>query len=223
MKKYRAITPKSRIRLSEPWKWNFRHYSYRDLVAGKRRGVMGWGVMLSGNLQPVDKIILYFQAAYGKGIGAYLQDIAGKPLSFIPDDAHPGKMKASPMLDANIGISYNPTSRLQFNAMFSESRIWEVGDYCNAIPETENYKYALYGAVNCFYNITSYLQWGIEYLYGRRVTWNAGGANDSRIQTQLPHYRRQHRRNRPPRHELQPLRPLHLQRQGSEDARLYRL
>ncbi len=171
----------NRVRLSGI----LRHYAYRDLVAGKRRGVMGWGVMLSGNLQPLDKIILYYQAAYGRGIGAYLQDIAGKPLSFIPDDARPGKMKASPMLGANIGITYNATPRLQFNAMFSESRIWGVGDYCNALPETQNYKYALYGAVNCFYNITSYLQWGIEYLYGRRVTWNAGGADDSRIQTQI--------------------------------------
>ncbi len=43
------------------------------------------------------------------------------------------------------------------------------------------------------------------------------------IPQRLPHYRRQHRRNRPPRHELQPLSSLHLQRQGSEDARLHRL
>ncbi|MBP3287861.1 MAG: hypothetical protein J6L79_01345 [Muribaculaceae bacterium] len=171
----------NRVRLSGL----LRHYAYRDLVAGKRRGVMGWGAMLSGNIQPVKPVIFYYQFAYGKGIGAYLQDIAGKPISFVPDDETPGKMKASPMMGANIGVSINPTSKLQFNAMFSESRIWDVRDYCNALPESQNYKYALYGAVNCFYNITSYLQVGIEYLYGRRVTWNKGGANDSRIQTQL--------------------------------------
>lgn len=162
-----------------------RNFSYRDLVANKTRHQVGWGVMLSGNAQPVDKIILYYQAAYGKGIGAYLQDIAGHPYSFIPDDSHLGKMKASPMMGINFGVSYNPTSKLQFNAMISESRIWKVGNYANAGAEADNYKYAIYGAANCFYNINSYLQWGIEYLYGRRQTWNIGGANDSRIQTQL--------------------------------------
>lgn len=171
----------NRIRLSGI----LRNFSYRDLVANKTRHDVGWGVMLSGNIQPTEKVILYYQAAYGKGIGAYLQDIAGHPYSFIPDNANPGKMKASPMMGLNFGVSYNPTSKLQFNAMISESRIWKVGAYANAGDEADNYKYGVYGAVNCFYNINSYLQWGIEYLYGRHQTWNAGGANDNRIQTQL--------------------------------------
>lgn len=162
-----------------------RNFAYRDLLENKTRHDVGWGMMLSGNIQPADKVILYYQAAYGKGIGAYLQDIAGHPYSFIPDDAHPGKMKASPMMGLNFGITYNPTSKLQFNAMISESRIWNVGAYANSGDEADNYKYAVYGAVNCFYNINSYLQWGLEYLYGHRQTWNIGGANDNRIQTQL--------------------------------------
>lgn len=162
-----------------------RNLAYRDLEVGKTRHAVGWGAMLSGNLSPDPKLIFYYQAAYGKGIGSYLQDIAGKPISFVPEDAHPGRMQASPMMGVNFGISYNPTSKLQFNAMCSESRIWKVADYCNSLSETENYKYALYAAANCFYNITPYLQWGIEYLWGRRQTWNIGHAHDSRIQTQL--------------------------------------
>lgn len=89
------------------------------------------------------------------------------------------------MMGVNFGVSYNPTSRLQFNAMASQSRIWNVREYCNALPESENYRYALYAAVNCFYNITPYLQWGIEGLWGHRQTWNIGGAHDTRIQTQI--------------------------------------
>lgn len=171
----------NRIRLSGI----LRNFAYRDLVAGKTRHMAGWGVMLSGNFQPVKPLIFYYQFAYGKGIGNYLQDIAGKPLSFVPDDARPGRMSASPMAGLNFGVSYNPTSKLQFNAMFSQSRIWDVRDYCNALDESQNYRYALYGAVNCFYNITPWLQWGIEYLWGHRETWNIGGAHDSRIQTQI--------------------------------------
>lgn len=171
----------NRIRLSGL----LRHFAYHDLLAGKKRGTFGWGAMLSGNLYPSDKVILYYQMAYGKGIGAYIQDIAGKPISFVPDNAHPGHMKASPMMGWTAGVSYNPTPRLQLNAMFSQSRIWDVADYCNALPEEQNYKYALYGAANCFYSITSYLQAGLEYLWGYRRTWDIGGAHDSRIQAQL--------------------------------------
>lgn len=171
----------NRIRLSGV----IRNFRYKDLVSNTARNETGWGVMLSGNVQPASKWILYYQAAYGKGIGNYIQDIAGHSYSYIPDDAQPGKMKASPMLGANIGVSFNPTSKLQFNAMFSEARIWDVKDYANAGSEDQNYKYALYGAVNCFYNINSFLQVGVEYLYGHRQTWNIGGANDSRLQAQL--------------------------------------
>lgn len=171
----------NRIRLSGI----VRNFAYKNLIENKKQYETGWGVMLSGNVQPASKWILYYQAAYGKGIGSYLQDIAGHSYSYIPSDSDPGHMTASPMLGANIGVTFNPTSKLQFNAMFSESRIWDVKNYANAGIEANNYKYALYGAVNCFYNINSFLQLGVEYLYGHRQTWNMGGANDSRVQAQL--------------------------------------
>lgn len=171
----------NRIRLSGI----LRNFRYKDLVSNTARNETAWGVMLSGNVQPESKWILYYQAAYGKGIGSYIQDIAGHPYSFTPDDNQPGQMKANPMLGANIGVSFNATSKLQFNAMFSEARIWGVKDYADAVSDANNYKYALYGAVNCFYQVNSFLQLGVEYLYGHRQTWDIGGANDSRLQAQL--------------------------------------
>ena len=162
-----------------------RNFAYKDLLANQTRHNVGWGVMLSGNIQPASQWIIYYQAAYGAGIGNYIQDIAGHPYSFIPNDSKPGYMKPAPMLGANIGVSFNPTKKLQFNAMFSEARIWDVRDYANAGEEINNYKYALYGAVNGFYTINSFLQVGLEYLYGHRETWNMGGANDSRLQAEL--------------------------------------
>lgn len=162
-----------------------RNFHYRDVVAGKTRYTPGYGVMLSGNFSPVKQLIFYYQFVYGKGIGAYIQDLSGKNFSFVPEDEHPGKMKASPMMGANFGISFNPTKKLQFNAMFSQSRIWDVKNYATAPDSGCNYRYALYAAANCFYNITPYLQWGIEYLWGHKETWNIGGAHDSRIQTQI--------------------------------------
>lgn len=161
-----------------------RNFAYRDLVANTSRHMLGWGAMLSGNLNPAKPLIIYYQAIYGKGIGAYMQDISGMPLSFIPDNSRPGRMTATPMAGVNIGFTYNISDKWQVNLMGSESRIWDVRDYAIADDDT-NYKYALYAAGNVFYNITSYLQWGIEYVWGHRQTWNDGGAHDSRLQTQL--------------------------------------
>lgn len=171
----------NRIRLSGI----IRNFAYKDLVKECTRHTVGWGAMLSGNIQPASQWILYYQFAYGQGIGNYIQDIAGMPYSFTPSDSDPGKMVANPMLGANIGVTFNATKKLQFNAMFSEARIFNVRDYAISEPETQDYKYALYGAVNCFYNINSFLQVGVEYLYGHRQTWNIGGAHDSRLQAQL--------------------------------------
>lgn len=174
----------NRIRLSGI----IRNFSYRNLVKDKTEHLVGWGVMLSGNLQPVKPLTLYLQAVYGKGIGNYIQDISYLSLSFIPKDNAPGKMTASPMMGINFGASLNLGSRWQINAMCSEARIWKVGNYClsgTSSELAENYKYGLYVCGNVFYNITSYLQWGMEYLWGRRQTWSGIGANDNRIQTQL--------------------------------------
>lgn len=163
----------------------YRGFRYQDRIEDKSRVTSGWGLMLSGNAQPSKNWILYYQWAYGKGIGNYIQDIAGHPYSFIPDNSNPGRISASPMMGLDFGVSYNPTSRLQFNAMFSEARIWGVRTYADLQDEMLNYKYALYGAVNCFYNLNSFLQFGVEVLYGHRQTWNQGGADDWRTQAQV--------------------------------------
>lgn len=173
-------SPQNRVRATAI----LRDYPYRDLIKNERRNTLGWGTMLSGNFSFYQPLTFNFQAVYGKGIANYLQDIAGRPLSFTPADGELGKMQANPMMGLVLGASYNATSKLQFNVVGSTSRIWDVENYAT-ISDNANYKYATYVAANCFYNITPYLQWGLEYLYGHHETWNKGGANDSRIQTQL--------------------------------------
>lgn len=162
-----------------------RNFAYRDILTQKTRHTNGWGVMLSGNLSPIEPLIFYYQGIYGKGIGNYIQDISGLPISFLPTDDKPGHMSPTPMMGWVLGATYNFNSKWQVNAMFSQTRLWNCDTYCNALDMTENYKYALYGAVNCFYNITSYLQAGVECVWGHRQTWANTGADDTRIQTQL--------------------------------------
>lgn len=175
----------NRIRLSGI----VRTFNYRDLLENKRRDTVGWGIMLSGNYSPVKPLIFYLQAVYGKGIGAYIQDMQGLPLSFTPQGSHPGKMTPTPMMGFNFGLTYNISPKWQVNAVVSESRYWSVKPY--AIDATvdpgnkDNYKWGVYGAANVFYNISSYLQVGLEYIYGHRKPWGMGGSSDNRLQTQF--------------------------------------
>lgn len=163
---------------------------YRDVLAEKRRSSVGWGLSLSSVIKPADPVTIYLQGTYGKGIAAYIQDLQGLPLSFVPKDNHPGEMTPAPMMGWMAGLTYNINTRWQFNIMASQARIWDVADYAvnesaGEIGNVNDYKYGYYGATNLFYNISSYFQVGVEYLYGYRKSWNSGSGHDNRIQLQV--------------------------------------
>lgn len=163
----------------------FRDFRSLDLTTNRIRNTFGWGAQLSGNFSPAEPVTLYLQAVYGQGIGNYIQDLSGAPLAWIPKDDKPGYTSASPMMGLNFGVTYNINDKWQANALGSTTRIWKVRNYAEALPTDENYKGAIYAGANLFYNVTNYLQVGVEYLWGRRLTWGHGGANDSRIQAQV--------------------------------------
>lgn len=162
---------------------------YKDLINDHRRCSLGWGLSLSGNINPVEPLVFYLEATYGKGIGAYIQDTQGLPLSFTPKEGQAGHMTPTPMMGWLAGLTYNISPKWQFNAMASQARVWKVGPYANGQAdnpgEYNNYRYGYYGAANVFYNLSSYLQFGIEYLYGYRATWNGQFGHDNRAQFQI--------------------------------------
>lgn len=162
---------------------------YKDLLTDSRRSTVGWGLSLSGNVQPVDPLTFYLQATYGKGIGSFIQDLAGIPVSYVPKDSHPGYMTPSPMMGWLAGVTYDINPKWQVNAMASQARVWKVAPYAQAQadPDTafNNYRYGTYVAANVFYNISSYFQLGLEYLYGSRHGWDIGSAHDNRLQFQI--------------------------------------
>ena len=180
-----AASKYNRIRVSGI----IRNFVYKDEIQEKKRHAVGWGVMLSGNWNPVNPLIFYFQGVYGKGIGNYISGLSGLPLSFTPDNDNPGTMCANPMMGLNVGATYNFNKRWQANTMIGLARIWNVGPYAveNATGDNyyNDYRHGFYFAVNGFYNITSYLQVGLEYLYGRRGTWDSGTGTDNRLLTQF--------------------------------------
>lgn len=176
-----------------------RNFAYQDMLAQKRRSLWGYGVMLSGNFSFYKPLVFNYQAVYGRGIANYIQDLAGRELSITPKNDKPGYMETNPMMGLVFGASYNATNRLQFNVVGSYTRVWNVGPYAvtddtditdangNTVRAAgnNNFRYSTYVAANCFYKFSSFVKVGMEYLYGHRETWNMGGANDSRIQTQL--------------------------------------
>lgn len=172
---------KNRLRLSGI----VRPMIYKNIIDGKRETSVGWGLSLSGNIQPVNPLTFSLQATYGKGISEYIQDLAGIPLSFTPNDKRIGIYDASPMMGWMAAITYNINPKLQLNAMASQARIWDVKDYGIRAEGTDNFRYSTYVATNVFYNISSYFQLGLEYLYGYRNTWGTGNGHDNRLQMQI--------------------------------------
>ncbi len=165
----------NRIRLSAI----MRSFAYRDLYHDKTRNTTGWGVQLSGNIQPCKQILLFYQGTYGQGIGQYIQDTQGLELSYIPKNRKPGYMKATPMMGWLGGINIMPSDNIVIGGMFSQARVWDSSHYFT------DYKYGLYAAGNVFYKITPYLQYGVEYVWGKHATFSHSHAIDNRIQTTL--------------------------------------
>lgn len=171
----------NRVRLSGI----IRPMKYRDLVRGSKQATLGWGVSLSGNINPIEPIIFYLQATYGKGIGAYIQDLSDMPISFVPNNDKPGRMSATPMMGWLAGMTYNINKKWQANVMASQARVWNVSDYCinqSIEDEINNYKYGYYVTANAFYSVSSYFDVGFEYNYGYRKSWNKGSGYDHRLQ-----------------------------------------
>lgn len=176
-----------------------RNFAYQDMLTHHRYHEVGWGTMISGNFQFWKPLRFYYQAIYGKGIGNYIQDLAGRAISFTPRSSQPGRVDATPMMGLMFGASVQATPRLSFNAVGSFAKVWNVEEYATVDDVTKddangetvmtagsaNYHYGTYVAVNCFYQITSYLRFGVEYLYGRRTTYTLGSAHDNRLETQL--------------------------------------
>ena len=60
-----------------------RPMQYRNLVADKNKTMTGWGLQLSGMTNVAGPLSLSYSAAYGNGIGNYLQDDNGIGLDAV--------------------------------------------------------------------------------------------------------------------------------------------
>lgn len=159
-----------------------RNMLYRDLEADRNRNNCGWGMKMSGSAS-AGPVITYYQAAYGRGITSYFQDLYGGGLDMVPNGN--SRMKTVEAWGGYFGLQYNFSPSVFATAVYSQLRNY-AGHYSDgAVAWGEQYKYAQYALANIIWNMTPQISTGIEYIYGRRVDMDGISRHDNRLQSML--------------------------------------
>ena len=153
-----------------------RNFCYVDKVSDKTRFVTGMGVQFSTKIQICKPLTFLGQGIYGKGIGHYINGMFGLPLSYLPDDAKPGKVKATEMMGWLAGLRCYVSKKIFLNYTFGQSRVYGVGSYW------DEFKYGLDTRFSVFYNVTPYVQTAVEYLWAKQVQFSDASAKVNRLQ-----------------------------------------
>ena len=147
-----------------------RSMTYDNLVDNKLDSEVGWGAFVSSTFNLSKKLQFFGQASYGKGIGQFLNDLSNLNVDIVPDPVKEGAMQVLPMMGWYAGLQYNICPKIFVSSTYSQSRLYSDNDY----PETPSgqYRYGQYLVANVFWNVTSDLQVGAEYLRGWRTDFN---------------------------------------------------
>ena len=158
-----------------------RPMQYRNLVADKNKTMTGWGLQLSGMTNVAGPLSLSYSAAYGNGIGNYLQDDNGIGLDAVAT-AKEGDMNMVKSLGVTGGLNLAISPKVSANLVYSHLSNW-LPD--KAEVDDSQYRYGDYVAANVMYNINKFVSTGIEYDYGKRKSVSGTSLHTNRIQVQL--------------------------------------
>ena len=160
----------------------FRDLQYRSDGAGGgsigNKGVFGWGVKLDGKTPLCGGLSACWQAVYGKGVASYIQDLSGEELDLVPDHKNSG-LKAVPVWGAYGSLEYQFGKCGFLNFTYSQVRTYTGNQYA------DQYKYGQYVTSNLIFNVSSFAQVGVEYLWGRRMNYDGIQAHDNRLMLML--------------------------------------
>lgn len=174
----------SHVRLSSL----IRNVDYRNVTQDKNEIISTYACQLSGLVTVKQKLVFYYQFVYGSGLTPYIQDVSGLKLDFVPridnnrkdkDDA--GKLEHVNSMAYYAGLQYNFTQRAFMSCTFSQVDI-DLPEY---YENTNLYKEAYYLATNFFWYAKPNVQFGAEYLYGKRVNQNDEWGQANRLQVML--------------------------------------
>lgn len=156
-----------------------RSMTYTSSFCDKASSVTGFGVQASTTFNVGKKWQVFGQATYGKGIGQYLNDISNLNVDIVPDPDKEGKMQALPMLGWYAGLQYNVCPKVFLSSTYSMSRLYSDNGYPDVVGST--YHYGQYFVANMFWNVTSNMQVGAEYLRGWRNNFDNSTYHANRI------------------------------------------
>lgn len=157
-----------------------RNLSYRDLASGKNRIATGYGVQISGISDLGGGVSLYVDGSFGRGIGAYINDLAGRDYDLIPDPDKPGRLRAPRTFAYAAGLNYNFCANGFATVAWGQARLYDQGAMA-----ADTYRRGSYLSVNAFYTIFSDCLLGLEYARGWRYNIDGSHGTANRIMAAL--------------------------------------
>ena len=138
----------------------------------------GWGVNLSGALETWKQDSLLFQAAFGRGIGRYIEDLTG----LGPDAALNSslQLRATPAFGTFVAYQHYWHEKWRSTATYGYAHV--QGEF----GQSETFfRKSNYAAFNLIWNPTGNFNVGAEYLYGNLTAKDANRGFGSRLQFSL--------------------------------------
>ncbi len=161
-----------------------RNLYYRNVVASRNVDKVGYGLQLAGCVAITPQLSFLYQGVYGKGIASYIQDLDGEGLDLVPG-SNGGPMKTVRAWGAFGGLQYTFSPKLTCSATYSHVRTYADRYEGGSTSWGDQYRYGQYAEANVIYNINSFFQTGIEYIWGRRVNYDGMKCADNRLQAMV--------------------------------------
>lgn len=159
----------------------FRTLTYRDVMTKKNHNKFAFGFQVSGAINFLDKLTLFYQGVWGKGIGSTIQDTVGEGLDMTPTDE--GDALSPVMVGGGFAsLQYDISSRICLSGTYSHLRTYAKRYADGTVPWADQYRYAQYVSTNIFFHVTSYFDIGLEYIWGRRTNYDGLKCADNRLQ-----------------------------------------
>ena len=155
--------------------------TYRDVINSENCNRFAYGFQVSGAYNFLDKLTLYYQALWGKGISSLAQDATGEGLDLSPSEDGMS-LKTVMAWGGFASLLYEINRRFSASCTYSQFRTYVHRYEGGTTPWADQYRYAQYFSANTFCKVTSYFNVGIEYIWGRRTNYDGLKCSDNRVQ-----------------------------------------
>lgn len=155
--------------------------TYRDVTLSRNVNRFAYGFQTSGGWNFVDKLTLFWQALWGRGISSFAQDATDEGLDLAPSDDG-GSLKPVMAWGGFATLYYEISRRFSASVTYSQFRTYVPYYADGSTLWDDQYKYAQYMSANVFCKVTSYFDIGLEYIWGRRTNYDGMKCSDNRLQ-----------------------------------------